>query len=81
MVVLAAGVDGRLDFSFTALWGQRETSVSGRFVVLFCHSSTFTYHSGNFILTIPKPQAPVGCFSTLQKQNKTSLLALTFQTK
>lgn len=30
MVVLAASVDGRLDFSLAALWGRRETSVSRR---------------------------------------------------
>lgn len=30
MVVLAASVDGRLDFSLAALWGRRETSVSAR---------------------------------------------------
>lgn len=30
VVVLAAGVDGRLDFSLAALWGKtEETSVSG----------------------------------------------------
>lgn len=35
MVVLAASVDGRLDLSLAALWGRRETSVSGRQLFLF----------------------------------------------
>lgn len=51
MVVLAASVDGRLDFSLAALWGRKETSVSGR--SLFPMSQQHVYLSlGQKLLSV-----------------------------